>query len=79
MGKSHGFVYAIALAGGLLLLRALPAAADDAELAKAKENYQSYCRKCHGDEGKGDGPGAAMLKPKPSDYTDCKTMKAKKD
>jgi mono/diheme cytochrome c family protein len=55
------------------------AAAEDSELAKARENYQSYCRKCHGDEGKGDGPGAAMLNPKPRDYTDCKVMKNKKD
>lgn len=55
------------------------AAADDGQMAKARENYQSYCVKCHGEGGKGDGPGAAMLNPKPRDYTDCKTMQAKKD
>ncbi|MBC8282933.1 MAG: c-type cytochrome [Nitrospinae bacterium] len=28
--------------------------------------YQEYCRQCHGSEGKGDGPGASGLKPKPA-------------
>ncbi len=66
--------------GGLLLLRHSAAvAAEEGDLAKAKENYQSYCVKCHGEGGKGDGPGAAMLNPKPRDYTDCKTMQTKKD
>ena len=64
---------------GVLALRCATAAAQDGELAKAKENYQAYCVKCHGEGGKGDGPGAAMLNPKPRDYTDCKTMQAKKD
>ena len=68
----------VALAG-LLSLRYSAAAAEDADLAKARENYQRYCVKCHGESGKGDGPGAAMLNPKPRDYTDCKTMQAKKD
>ena len=69
---------AIAIAGSLSLLPAV-AAADDTDLAKAKENYQSYCRKCHGDEGKGDGPGAAMLNPKPRDFADCTNMQKRSD
>ncbi len=60
---------------GLACTRAL--AADDS--GAARENYQRYCQKCHGEQGKGDGPGAAMLNPKPRDYTDCKTMQSKKD
>ena len=28
--------------------------------------YQEYCRQCHGSEGKGDGPGASGLEPKPA-------------
>ncbi len=64
---------------GLLVSGCPAAAAEDAALAKARENYQSYCVKCHGENGKGDGPGAAMLNPKPRDYTDCKVMQAKKD
>jgi len=56
-----------------------PAVAQDAGAAKAKENYQSYCRKCHGDEGKGDGAGAAMLNPKPRDFADCANMQKRSD
>ena len=63
----------------LWLIFPQPVAAEDAGLARARENYQSYCQKCHGEQGKGDGPGAAMLNPKPRDYTDCKTMQNKKD
>jgi mono/diheme cytochrome c family protein len=60
-------------------LTAIRARADDTAMAKARENYMSYCTKCHGEQGKGDGPGAAMLNPKPRDYTDCKTMQKKSD
>ncbi len=71
--------YAILSVGYLVLLCPRLVTADDAALAKARENYQSYCQKCHGENGKGDGPGAAMLNPKPRDYTDCKAMQGKKD
>jgi mono/diheme cytochrome c family protein len=72
------------LAGVVALAVALPlgatqATADDAGQTRVRENYQSYCAKCHGEQGKGDGPGAAMLNPKPRDYTDCKVMQNKKD
>lgn len=32
--------------------------------------YSQRCLACHGAEGKGDGPGAAAMDPKPRDYTD---------
>ncbi|HEX7409487.1 MAG TPA: c-type cytochrome [Candidatus Binatia bacterium] len=73
MQKTQLLVGAAMLTASMLLVQ-LPAAAQEADLAKAKENYQSYCRKCHGDEGKGDGPGAAMLNPKPRDFADCAMM-----
>lgn len=31
--------------------------------------YQRYCAPCHGREGRGDGPLAGTLEPKPSDLT----------
>ena len=31
--------------------------------------YQSYCAPCHGKKGKGDGPAAASLNPKPANHT----------
>lgn len=78
MRKRHGFASLVVLAATIPLIVAR-ASADDPGLAKARENYQSYCAKCHGEQGKGDGPGAAMLNPKPRDYTDCKVMQNKKD
>jgi mono/diheme cytochrome c family protein len=78
MRKQDVFAAIVALTV-ILPLVAQHATADDAGLAKARENYQSYCAKCHGEQGKGDGPGAAMLNPKPRDYTDCKVMQNKKD
>lgn len=44
----------------------------DAKAGKAK--YDQLCAGCHGTTGKGDGPAAASLKPKPRDHTDCKVM-----
>ena len=34
-----------------------------------QEMYVSYCAPCHGRTGKGDGPAAPALTPKPSDLT----------
>jgi mono/diheme cytochrome c family protein len=31
--------------------------------------YRSYCASCHGETGRGDGPIAAHLKPRPADLT----------
>ena len=31
--------------------------------------YKTQCSPCHGDKGKGDGPAAAALTPKPADHT----------
>ncbi len=40
----------------------------------ATANYKELCVKCHGVSGKGNGPEAATLNPRPADYTDCKKM-----
>ena len=37
--------------------------------AKGKELYTKNCAGCHGPAGKGDGPAAAALNPKPTDFT----------
>ena len=44
----------------------------DAKAGKAK--YEANCAGCHGATGKGDGPAAAALNPKPQDHTDGKIM-----
>jgi len=41
--------------------------AADARAGRGKLVYQVYCNRCHGPEGRGDGPSAAELKPPPRD------------
>jgi mono/diheme cytochrome c family protein len=46
---------------------------------KAAEIFKSRCSTCHGIDGKGDGPGAANLNPKPRNYHDQKWQASVKD
>jgi mono/diheme cytochrome c family protein len=41
--------------------------------------YKANCVACHGEKGKGDGPGAGVLKPPPRDHTDAKYMSTLSD
>jgi mono/diheme cytochrome c family protein len=45
-----------------------------AGMAAAKTNYDTFCVKCHGPGGKGDGPAAATLSTSPRNFTDCAAM-----
>lgn len=61
----------------LFLFLVIPALAfsqtrGDAKAGKAK--YDSLCGGCHGTSGKGDGPAAGGLNPKPQDHTNGKYM-----
>jgi mono/diheme cytochrome c family protein len=47
----------------------VPAASAE-QLAAGKQLYGKNCASCHGDAGRGDGPAAAGLPLKPSDFTD---------
>jgi hypothetical protein len=38
---------------------------------KAQEILKLRCAACHGERGKGDGPAAVALTPKPRDWTDA--------
>ncbi|MFQ5684965.1 MAG: c-type cytochrome [Candidatus Binatia bacterium] len=40
-----------------------------ADVTRGKKIYKMMCRKCHGNEGKGDGPKGKSLKKKPANYT----------
>lgn len=44
----------------------------DAQTGKAV--FQQYCLACHGAAGKGDGPAAAALNPKPANFSDHDRM-----
>lgn len=52
------------LDGGFLPLR----------LPSGEELYKQQCAACHGKTGKGDGPAAVALNPRPSDLTDPESM-----
>ncbi len=38
-------------------------------VAEAAQIFENRCTVCHGEIGKGDGPGSAALDPKPRDFT----------
>jgi len=61
----------------LAVAAVIPAAA--ADLGAARKEFVRFCSKCHGTEGKGDGPQADALTTKPRDFTDCARMKAMSD
>ena len=49
--------------------------ADVANLEKGKALYLTTCSPCHGKEGKGDGPAAPNLNPRPRDHSNGENMK----
>ncbi|HXZ43897.1 MAG TPA: cytochrome c [archaeon] len=49
------------------------------DLAKGKASFDQICASCHGTSGKGDGPAAAALSPKPRDLTDKNYVGGLKD
>jgi mono/diheme cytochrome c family protein len=51
-----------------IILASSGAYADDAE-PSGKVLFERFCASCHGVSGKGDGPVAASLQPRPSDLT----------
>lgn len=44
--------------------------AEKGDAVKGKEIFAKSCANCHGKMGKGDGPAAAALNPKPKDLSD---------
>jgi mono/diheme cytochrome c family protein len=56
-----------------------PMLAFAADAEKGHELFKQNCVACHGEGGKGDGPAAAALNPKPRDLTDKAVMSALDD
>ncbi|HEX3035704.1 MAG TPA: cytochrome c [Thermodesulfobacteriota bacterium] len=54
-------------------------AAQKGDPAKGKQVYTNTCASCHGQQGKGDGPAAAALDPKPRDHTGAEYMSSISD
>ena len=84
MTRTATIVLALALAAGCSKKsdNAAPAAGSAAGSAEpaapagpspaveARNMFKTVCSTCHGEDGRGDGPGAAALNPKPRNYTD---------
>ena len=49
------------------------------DAAAGKIKYQMLCVSCHGATGKGDGPAATALTPKPRNFTEQAVMSKKTD
>ena len=74
--------FAVAMIGGVLYARASlapplpqdvralrnPFPPDTASIARGRELYEQNCVSCHGLSGRGDGPLAASLRPRPADF-----------
>jgi mono/diheme cytochrome c family protein len=59
----------VLIAAFALAAASVPSAAPAADLAKGKETFKMICSTCHGETGKGDGPGGAGLQPPPRDFS----------
>lgn len=55
------------------------AAVTPAMLETGRSIYKTNCVACHGETGRGDGPGAGVLKPPPRDHTDAAYMNTMTD
>lgn len=72
--------YVSVLVGMLsMMLLSTPIAVQAADADQGKKLYGQFCASCHGQTGKGDGPAAAALNPKPRDHTDKTYMSKMSD
>ncbi len=72
--KLSAGVLAAALLAALLPVASVALAQDEepinyGKVAQGKALFKAWCRTCHGDTAKGDGPMAEHLKPEPADLT----------
>ncbi len=70
---------AVGLVAGFAIFLVVGAAMAKGDPAKGKAVYDLNCAPCHGTSGKGDGPAAAALSPKPKDLVDSGFVNTLKD
>jgi mono/diheme cytochrome c family protein len=68
MGRVSRLVVSTVLMGSVALLAQAARAADQG-MTQGQQLYTKYCASCHGSDGKGNGPSAAELDPKPANLT----------
>jgi mono/diheme cytochrome c family protein len=56
-----------------------PGASAAAITPAIRDTFKTTCAPCHGESGRGDGPGAVALNPKPRNYTDKEWQKKVSD
>ena len=69
----------VGLVSTFTIIVAVGAALAKGDPAKGKASYDQMCASCHGASGKGDGPAAGALNPKPKDLSDKKYVGGLKD
>lgn len=60
--------------GALALAGLIAACAPDTKAATARSDYKELCAECHGPSGRGNGPLAEGMDPKPTDITQVAAM-----
>ncbi len=65
----------LSLTVALAMLCVVALGASRVHAQNAALSFKIFCARCHGDDGKGDGPDGASLSTHPQDLRDCAAMK----
>ncbi len=74
--RSPGFSLALLSGWQFLVLFVISAGASEplsADRERGQEIYEKYCLECHGERGRGDGPRAPLLAPRPGNLVSAAT------